>query len=127
MNLVAAGRAFLLAGPHFNPAPHLWFVLTDPTPSDHRVVTVMLVTSRPHTDKTVTLLPGDHPFVQHESNIDFGGAILVHPDRFQRAMELGRCHLQRDLARPLLARIRTGLLTSPRTVHWMTDYCRTRF
>jgi len=127
MNLVAAGRAFLLSGPDFNPAPHLWFVLTDPTPPDHRVVAVTLVTSRPHTDKTVTPLPGDHPFVQHESDIDFAGAILVHLDRFQRAMELGRCHLQLDMTRPLLARIRTGLLTSSRTVHWMADYCRTRF
>lgn len=127
MNLVCAGRAFVLSGPEFTPAPHLWFILTDPEPPDDQVVAVMLVTSRAHTDKTVTLVPGDHPFVQHESNVDFGSAILVRSGRFQRAMQGGRCHFQPDMNASLLRRLRGGLLASPRTVHWIADHCRARF
>ena len=127
MHPVGAGRAFLLSGPQFNPAPHLWFVLTDPEPSDNRVVAVMLVTARAHTDKTVQLMPGDHPFVRHESNVDFGSAVLVHLDRFQRAVELGKCHPQPDIDAHLLQRLRAGLLASPRTVHWLVERCQLRF
>ena len=87
----------------------------------------MVVTSRGHTDKTVTLMPGDHPFVQHESNVDFGGAVLVRLERFHRAVEAGRCRLQPDMDARLLQRVRDGLLASPRTVHWIADHCRERF
>lgn len=87
----------------------------------------MLVTARAHTDRTVTLMPGDHPFVQHESNVDFGSAVLVRLERFQSAIQAGRCHLQPDMEVALLERVRAGLLASPRTVHWIADHCRDRF
>lgn len=42
---------------------HLWFVPTDPDPVTTRVVIVALVTQRGHTERTVTLDVGDHPFI----------------------------------------------------------------
>lgn len=127
MSRIAAGSAFLISGPQFNPAPHLWFVLTDPEPGDSRVVAVMLVTSRVYTDKTVVLMPGDHPFVRHESNVDFGGAVLIHPGKFLQAVAQGKCHPQPDIDSNLLQRLRAGLLASSRTVHWLAAHCRERF
>jgi hypothetical protein len=127
VNLITAGRAFLVSGPHFNAAPHLWFVLTDPSLTDERLVAVMVVTARSHTDATVLLQVGDHPFIRHDSNVDYGGAILVHVSKFERAMASGRCHLQPDMDRALLDRVRKGLLNSSRTVHWLIEHCRPLF
>ena len=43
---------------------HLVFVLTDPDPVTNLVVVVTLVSEKSHTDKTVCLGPGDHPFIR---------------------------------------------------------------
>jgi len=50
-----AGASFLISGGRVG-KPHLWLVLTDPEPPTGKVVIAMVVTSRPHTDKTVTLI-----------------------------------------------------------------------
>ena len=73
MSFIRAGRSFTVPGPGPNQA-HLWIVLTDPDPSDDKVVAVMVVSEKPHTDKTITLNVGDHPFFQRASNIDYGSA-----------------------------------------------------
>jgi hypothetical protein len=126
VELVRAGRALLLAGAPVG-APHLWLVLTDPDPENGLVVMVMVVTSRPHTDKTVTLSPADHPFIHHESNVDFGSARFFPVSRLNAALKKGRCQLQADASARLLNTVRAGLLKSPRTIHAVADYCRTRF
>lgn len=125
MDLIRAGRAILLSGGRV--PPHLWFILTDPEPNDGRVVAVMLVTARPHTDKTVVLVPGDHPFIRHESNVDYGAARFLPQGRLNDALASGRWHLQADMSATLLRRVREGLLTSQRVIHDIADHCRERF
>ena len=91
MNLVGAGRAFILAGPPGITEAHLWLILTDPDPPPAgSVVAVMVVTTRPHTDKTVTLEAGEHSFVRHESNVDYGVARLFPTRRLEKAIRDGR-------------------------------------
>lgn len=124
MEFFRAGRAFILAGAAVGP-PHLWFVLTDPDPS--KVVAVRVVTARPHTDKTVVLGAGDHPFIRHESNVDYGSATFLVVSKLQSALEAGRCHPEPDMSPDLLERVRRGLLASPRTIHAIAEYCREVF
>jgi hypothetical protein len=62
---------------------HLWFVLTDRNPDRNSMVLVMLVTVKMHTDRTLHLHVGDHPFVRHESAVDFGTATYVPPPRLR--------------------------------------------
>lgn len=87
----------------------------------------MVVTARAYTDKTVVLEPGDHPFIQRQSNVDFGAAVLLKVDRFHDAITSEKCHLQPDMSQELLIRVRAGLRTSPRTIHAIRDYCAGAF
>jgi len=124
MELWRAGRAFTLTG-HAAGPPHLWFVLTDPDPS--KVVAARVVTARPHTDKTVILAAGDHPFVRHDSSVDYGSATFLVVGKVQAAIKAGRCHLQPDMSAALLEQVRKGLLASPRTMHAVVTHCREVF
>ncbi len=126
MDFFCAGRAFLLAGGLVG-APHLWFVLTDPDPVSHQVVIVMLVSAKAHTDKTVVLRAGDHPWVRHESNVDFGSARPIPVSKLMDANSSNRLVLQDDMSKELLAVVRAGLLASSRTIHAVKDDCKTKF
>jgi hypothetical protein len=87
----------------------------------------MVVTARPHTDKTVVLHEGDHPFIRHESNVDFSVAMYVLASKLHRALDQGKCEPQPDMEAELLAKVRIGLLSSSRTIHEIADYCRSHF
>lgn len=126
MNLFCAGRAVLLVGGAVG-KPHLWFVLTDPDPSTDQVLWVMMVSAKPHTDDTVVIVAGDHPFVQWESNVDYGSARFVPVSKLASASAQGRLRLQQDMSPGLLARVRAGLLASSRTIHEIKDRCRPLF
>ena|SRR2546426_3108540 len=126
MEFFHAGAAVVLTG-HPVPQPHLWLILTDPDPETDQVVAVMVVSRRPHTDKTLTLLPGDHPFIAHESSVDYGGVKRLQTARLKAALKNGRGEVKEDVNKDLLRRVRAGLLASSRTPHHMVDYCKTRF
>jgi hypothetical protein len=126
VDLLCAGRAVILRGNPVGP-PHLWFILTDPDPVNHDVVVVMVVTTRQHTDKSVILRAGDHPFIQHDSSLDYGGALRLKVNRLLAAVKNDKCELQPDMSPELLKRVRDGLLVCPRTVHHIVDYCQPRF
>lgn len=79
MDFIRAGRAIMVRDRRMG--THLWFVLTDPDPSTRLVVMVPLVTERSHTEKMVRLGVGDHPFILHASNIDYGGATFAPSSR----------------------------------------------
>ncbi len=127
MDVIEAGRTlYLLAGPP-RPPQHLWVVLTDPDPKTNQVVIVMIVTSREHTDKTVTLTAGSHPFIVHESNVDYRTATLALPKKLNAAIANGRCRLEADLSPDALAIVRAGLRVSGRTPNYIVDHCTGRF
>ena len=125
MRLIRAGRALLLRDARMG--PHLWFILTDPDPGHERIVLVMLVTERAHTDRTLLLGVGDHPFIRHPSAVDFGTARYAPAAKLEDALATGRAELSADMSSVLLARVRTGLLTSARTPNQIADDCRLRF
>src|SRR5712671_3962923 len=126
MEFFKAGRAVLLSGPPVA-APHLWLILTDPDPESDQVVAVMVVSKRAYTDRTVTLSLGEHPFIQHDSSLDYGGTKRFHVSRLRAALRGGRCELRENMSSSLLEKARAGLLASSRTPYHMIDYCRARF
>jgi len=121
--MLRAGRALLLRDARMG--THLWFVLTDPDPD--RMVLVMLVTERAHTDRTLRLVVGDHPFIRHPSAVDFGTATYFPAARLEEALSSGRATLAADMSPELLAQVQTGLLTSARTPNAIAAYCRLKF
>jgi hypothetical protein len=121
--MLHAGRALLLRDAAMG--THLWFVLTDPDPQ--AMVVVMLVSVKPHTDRTLHLDQGDHPFIRHPSAVDFGTARYVPAGKLEAALASGRAELHSDMSATLLGRVRAGLLASSRTPNEIADYCRARF
>lgn len=105
----------------------MWFVLSDADPAMHQVITVMVGSARLHTDKTTALVSGDHPFIRHDSNVDYGTAKAVPVSKLLAALKQDRLHLQPDMPAALLRRVRAGLLASPRTIHAVKDLARSRF
>ena len=105
---------------------HLWIVLTDPDRSDDKIVAVMVVSEKPHTDKTVALNVGDHPFFQHASNIDYGSA--KHFPRVKLENQINaKGKLRQDVSPPLLEKARAGVFQSSRSPNYIKEYFATRF
>ena len=126
MDVIQAGRTILLWHEHHD-KPHLWVILTDPEGSPPAVVAVMVRTCTRFTDGTVTLRPGDHPFIRHDSSVHYSTAKHFSVARLQSYFQSGACHLREDLSVELLHKIQQGLIDSPFTVHAIRDYCATRF
>ncbi len=93
--------------------------------TDDKVVAVMVVSEKPHTDKTVTLNVGDHPFFQHTSNIDYGTAKLFPRAKLENQIN-ARGKLARRLSRAA-RKARAGILGSSRTPNYIKEYFEARF
>jgi hypothetical protein len=129
VTLIVAGSALLLSertdlGVE---KPHLWLVLTDPRGQPPFVYAVMVRTRTRFTDDTLVLLPGDHPFIKHESSVHYSSAQRFRIDLLEDAIARGRCHPRDPMSRTLLHRVRAGLLASPYTVHAVRDACALAF
>lgn len=120
-----AGAAFLIRDRQMG--PHLFLVLTDPDTSRRLVVTVAVVTEKSHTDKTCALDVGDHPFIRHRSNVDYGSARFVPLGKLEDQLRSGRAIAQPTLSPAVLKIVQHGLLTSCRTIHAVVDHCRPLF
>jgi hypothetical protein len=125
VDIVAAGRSFVLLDRKMG--EHLWFTLTDPDPATGLVVIVALVSEKSHTERTVGLGPGDHPFVRWASNVDYGTATFKPANRINEFFASGRAKPNADMSGSLLARVRQGVLASSHTPNAVADYCRLRF
>ncbi len=106
---------------------HLWIALTDPDPEDAKIVLIMVVTERPYTDKTLRLVPGTHPFIRHDSNLDYGGAKPFPSGRVATALADGSAKIQPPISAQTLGEIREALLRSTRTIHYVRDLCAAEF
>ena len=107
---------------------HLWIVLTDPD-SNGLSVCVNVTTNRFGADTTVLLMPGDHPFIRHESVIHFEDARFIDLRRVQELLSRGSsgqfaCRTLEHCTHILLDRIRKGLLLSKRTPNEIKERCR---
>ena len=87
----------------------------------------MLLTVKPHTDRTLQLDVGDHDFIRHPSAVAFGTARYAPADKLEAALSSGRATLHADMSPTLLARVGAGLLTSAHTPNEVADYCRAKF
>ncbi|HEX8694578.1 MAG TPA: hypothetical protein VF746_19295 [Longimicrobium sp.] len=107
--------------------PHLWVVLSDPAGDPPEVVILSLTTLRPHSDETVVLNPGDHPFVQHPTCAYFSDARIVTVQSLERALRLRQAIPQPDMDAAIVERMRDGLFQSPFTIHAIRERCRVLF
>jgi hypothetical protein len=69
MSAFVAGDTFLI-GPDSD-SLHLHITLCDPAGDPPTILVVSLNTVTPHTDRTLILHKGDHPFVQHDTAVSY--------------------------------------------------------
>lgn len=105
---------------------HLWIVLTDPDPDSDKVVAVMVVSEKPHTDKTTSLNVGDHPFIERSSNIDYGTANHFPRSKLEGVIS-SKGKLRQDLSPALLEKARAGVFDSSRCPNFIKEYFEPRF
>jgi hypothetical protein len=117
-----AGDTFL-AGEDEDEKLHLRIVATPPNASGE-VAVVSLTTRRRHSESLVTLHPGDHPFVQHESVIAFGYSEINTVKRIEQAIASGKARKRAPVSAELLRRIQDGLLDSDFTPNGVRQFVR---
>jgi hypothetical protein len=107
--------------------PHLWVVLCDPVGDPAEVVIVSLTTFRAHSDDTVVLQPGDHPFVQHPTCVYYSDARITTVARLEIAIRQRQAIPREEMDAAIVERIRAGLYRSPFTVLALRERCRAFF
>ncbi len=118
--MLSAGDTYL-AGDEDTPL-HLHVVIT--TPSAGEVAVVSITTRRTKSETLVTLVRGDHPFIQHDSVVAYAYAEISQVSNIENAIQTGKAKLREPVSPALLRRIRAGLMDSDRTPNQVRDYCK---
>ena len=66
-----AGDTFLVALPGTSYDSHLWIVISDPDADAERIVIVSLTSHRADKDQACLLRVGDHPYVKHDTCVNY--------------------------------------------------------
>ncbi len=103
---------------------HLWILLTAPDQSTGEVVIVNVTTLRPHSDRTVILTKGDHPFITHDSVVFYSDAQFSNAQLIEAAIKAGICTKCDPVSDELLRRIQGGLLQSTLTPAKIRNVCQ---
>jgi len=94
---------------------HLWVIISDPLIDvADPVVIVRLTTNRRGRDRTCVLQPGDHPFITHETVVDYEEALETSNPCLDGFVGHGHAFLQEPATPEVLSRIRQGAAVSPR-------------
>lgn len=112
--MLKAGQTILLPKPG-QATLHLWVIVLAPDPASQETVIVNLTSQRTHSDTTVVVQPGEHPFVQHPTVVFFADARIVDANHIAAAMKAGTFHTHQDCSAALLLKIQQGLLASTMT------------
>ena len=106
---------------------HLWVVVTEPHGTPPRIIIVSFTTLRPHSDTTVTLSPGDHPFIRHATAVNFKDARPIDREALRRRVNEGYFPAKQPLDSIVLERIQIGICQSPYTPNRIRKLCRRDF
>ena len=97
------------------PSPHLWAVLWGPAGAADAYLVVMFVTLRAHSDRTCILRSGDHPFIRHDTAVEYRQVARWTDERIQVGLARGLLKPRAPFDEPVLERIRAGFFTSAHT------------
>jgi hypothetical protein len=117
-----AGDSVLMPKPGATQIPHLWIVVTDPN-QDREVVIVNITSYKAISDNTVVLKKGDHPFIVHDSTVEYMDARIVLVQRLEEAIR-GAAAIRKQPCPPeTLAKIQKGILKSPHAARKVVKFC----
>jgi hypothetical protein len=114
------GDTFLLSIP---PNDKHLFVVIAPARSG-KYLCVNLTSKRNNSDTSCVLQPGDHPFVKHESVINYKDTREVDPAVIQNQISRGNSQPYQSVSSEVLNRIQQGGLISKRLKNKYKEYLR---
>ena len=114
----------LLVAKHPDATPHLWILVTDPD-ANGDVVIVNVTDFRNHSDQTIVLKEGDHPFIRKDSVVLYSDSQVVTVSSLMNALNsrLGICSQRECCSEQLLQRIRSGIFASDFTPNKIIEFC----
>lgn len=123
---VYAGRSIVMPKPGRHQREHLWIVVTDPIGDPPTVIIVNLTTARLGSDRTVVLHTGDHPFIKHETVVNYADAREAPANKIAQLLDFpGYAHS--DCEPGVLALIQDGVIESPFTPNNIREICEDLF
>lgn len=90
---------------------HLYFVISD-ADMDGKVLLVNLTTDNGHPDRSCVIKLGQHPFVKHQSVINYRDAREANLTAIEEAVQRGAVTTHISATDDLLAQIQTGARNS---------------
>ena len=87
---------------------HLYVVISDPAKHDGKCVIVNVTTQRAISDTTCVLQPGEHPFLKHNSVINYEDAIKTSAAAIEMSLKKGLVCSHSDMPSKVLERIIAG-------------------
>jgi hypothetical protein len=101
-----AGDAFLLQQQGASIDSHFWFILSDPDQDADNVLIVNLTSWRPDKDQACVLGTNHHPYIQHDTCVNYGGAKVVSLAQLNTLKDSGLLVQQPPLTAGLLKLVR---------------------
>lgn len=105
-----AGTTFLRA----DSDDHLWIVLSDPHKDPQNVLLVNMTSAHPRKERACVLNRGDHPWIRHETCINYGDAVVTTLELLFKARNTGALVVQEPLSPSVLTRLWKGAADSTR-------------
>jgi hypothetical protein len=87
---------------------HLWIIASDPQKDEARVLIVNLTTASNHHDKSCICRQGDHPFITHDSCINYQRSYILSISTIKARLDKGIVEQREPVNRQILQRIWDG-------------------
>jgi hypothetical protein len=92
----------------------LWILISDPTVDPDQVLIVNFTSVDDRKEKVCLLHPGDHPWIRHETCVNYADAVVTTVSKLLAAKDGGAIILQELLSAAVLQRIREAAMGSTR-------------
>ena len=93
---------------------HLWVVLSDPRKNPEKVLLVNMTTNSPRKEQACVLQRGDHPWILHETCVNYGDAVVTSDRLLEEAKATAAITCKVPLERSVIERILAGAASSAR-------------
>ena len=117
-----AGTTLEMPKPGSTQIPHIWIVITDPN-KDGECVIVNVTSYKAICDNTVVLKKGDHPYIHHDSIIEYFDARITTSEKLKAAVNGGAAIPKQDCPPQTLKKIQEGALKSPHAAPKIKKFC----
>lgn len=108
--MIIPGFTFLSRHPSYS-TEHLFIIISEII--DKKVLCINVTTQKNCSDNTCILRKGDHPFIRHDSTINYKDAFDPEVKLLEKAIAENTIKPHDAISKALLKRIQKGALTSP--------------